>query len=81
MLEPYEFTLPPGKHTLQVLMLNADGTPMNPPITSRYATVFILPPDINYWPIILSLAGLLLLVALAIDIIKYHRGRPLSNRP
>ncbi len=79
MLEPYKFTLPPGKHTIQVLMLDAAGKPINPPITSRYATVIILPPDIKYWPIILSLAGLLLLVALAIAIIKYHHGRPLGG--
>lgn len=79
-LEPYEFTLPPGKHTIQVLMLDAAGKPMNPPITSRYATVLVLPSDINYWPIALALAGLSALVALAVAIMRYHRGRSLGRR-
>lgn len=79
-LEPYELALPPGKHTIQVLMLNADGKPMNPPITSRYATVIVLPEDVNYWAVILPLASLVLLAGLAIGLIRYRRGRSLDKQ-
>lgn len=40
-LEPYEVALSPGKHTIQVLMLDAHGKPIIPSIVSKYSSVVI----------------------------------------
>ena len=40
-LEPYEFSFAPGKHTIQVLMLDALGKAISPSITSKYSVIVI----------------------------------------
>lgn len=77
-LESYKFSLSPGKHTIQVLMRNADGKPINQPITTKYLTVIITPDDVNYWRVTLPLAGLMALIVL---IIRYRlRARAAARR-